>query len=144
MIMYIPKLSTIAVEADIRRRKAKAAQFNEPPREAWLLECVQEDRNNPLPCTEQKTKKWGTGQDVGRGAAESRHARHARGSRTGRAARRRRHCHDEDEAAQGNDGRRRRRRPPGDAGDAGAGDAGAAKDKATAEDGSTKKSCSKR
>jgi hypothetical protein len=25
-----------------------------------MLECVQEDRNNPLPCTDEDRKKWGT------------------------------------------------------------------------------------
>ncbi len=61
MIMTVPKLSTIAVEGDIAQAKAKAAKFHEPPREAFLLECVQEDRNNPLPCTPEEKAKWGKG-----------------------------------------------------------------------------------
>jgi C4-dicarboxylate transporter DctM subunit len=64
MLMTIPKLSTMAIEGDIARAKARAAEFNEPPREAWLMECVQEDRNNPLPCTEEEKKKWLRGKDV--------------------------------------------------------------------------------
>ncbi len=60
----VPKISTFAVDNDILIAKAKAAKFHEPPREAWMMECVQEDRNNPLPCTEEEKKKWGTGQDV--------------------------------------------------------------------------------
>jgi tripartite ATP-independent transporter DctM subunit len=60
-----PRISTFAVEHDIIEAKAKAAKFNEPPREAWLMECVQEDRNNPLPCTPEEKKKWGSGQDIG-------------------------------------------------------------------------------
>jgi len=64
MIMYIPKLSTVAVEKDIAAAKAKSAKFNEPPREAWMLECVQEDRNNPKPCSEADRKKWLRGDDV--------------------------------------------------------------------------------
>jgi C4-dicarboxylate transporter, DctM subunit len=67
MIMYIPGLSTIAVAEDIRRARAKAAQFNEAPRDAWMLECVQEDRNNPLPCTPEDQAKWGARKDVGSG-----------------------------------------------------------------------------
>jgi hypothetical protein len=63
MIMYIPALSTVAVEEDIRKARAKAAQFNEAPRDAWMLECVQEDRNNPLPCTKADQDKWGSGKD---------------------------------------------------------------------------------
>jgi tripartite ATP-independent transporter DctM subunit len=64
MIMYIPGLSTVAVAGDIAKAKAKSAEFGEPPREAWLMECVQEDRNNPLPCSEEDKKKWGSGQDI--------------------------------------------------------------------------------
>jgi C4-dicarboxylate transporter, DctM subunit len=64
MIMYIPKLSTLAVEKDIAAAKEKSAKFNEPPREAWMLECVQEDRNNPKPCTDAEKKKWLRGDDV--------------------------------------------------------------------------------
>ena len=64
MIMYIPKLSTVAVEKDIAAAKAKSEKFNEPPREAWMLECVQEDRNNPKPCTDADKKKWLRGDDV--------------------------------------------------------------------------------
>ena len=64
MIMYVPKLSTVAVEGDIARAKAKSAEFNEAPREAWLMECVQEDRNNPLPCTPEDRARWGSGKDV--------------------------------------------------------------------------------
>ncbi len=61
LLMTIPRLSTFAVEGDIAKARAKAAQFDEPPREAWLMECVQEDRNNPLPCSEEDKKKWGAG-----------------------------------------------------------------------------------
>lgn len=64
LLMTIPKLSTVAVEGDIAKAKAKAAEFNEPPRDAWLMECVQEDRNNPLPCSEEDKNKWGRGKDI--------------------------------------------------------------------------------
>lgn len=59
VIMLVPKLSTIAIEGDIARERARAAQLNEPPRDAWMLECVQEDRNNPLPCSDEDRAKWG-------------------------------------------------------------------------------------
>jgi C4-dicarboxylate transporter DctM subunit len=58
LLMTIPKLSTIAIEGDIRASKEKSARFNEPPREAWMLECVQEDRNNPKPCSDEEKRKW--------------------------------------------------------------------------------------
>ena len=66
LIMTLPKLSTIAVEGDIRAAKAKAAEHGEPPRDAWMMECVQEDRNNPLPCTKEDKDKWGAGKEIKR------------------------------------------------------------------------------
>jgi hypothetical protein len=62
LVMAFPELSTAAVKTDIAKAKAKSAEFGEPPREAWMMECVQEDRNNPLPCTEEDKKKWPGGQ----------------------------------------------------------------------------------
>jgi hypothetical protein len=59
IIVAVPGISTFAVAGDIARARAKAAAVPEPPRDAWLMECVQEDRNNPLPCTEEDKKKWG-------------------------------------------------------------------------------------
>lgn len=64
IVMFVPRLSTIMVEKDIAVARAKAEKRGEPPREAWLLECVQEDRNNPLPCTEEDQKKYGSGKDI--------------------------------------------------------------------------------
>jgi tripartite ATP-independent transporter DctM subunit len=54
-----PRLSTFAVEADVIAARAKAALLGEPPFEAWALTCVQEDRNDIRPCTEEESKKWG-------------------------------------------------------------------------------------
>jgi hypothetical protein len=59
IIMLFPGISTIAVQGDIAKARADAARQNEPPRDAWMLECVQEDRNNPLPCSDEDRKKWG-------------------------------------------------------------------------------------
>jgi tripartite ATP-independent transporter DctM subunit len=59
IIMLVPKLSTFAIEGDIARERAQALARNEPPRDAWMLECVQEDRNNPLPCSDEDRKRWG-------------------------------------------------------------------------------------
>ena len=66
IIMLVPWLSTVAVQGDIVRARAEAAAKGEPPRDAWMLECVQLDRNNPLPCTDEDKKKWGAGEDVAR------------------------------------------------------------------------------
>jgi hypothetical protein len=38
--------------------RGKAEQRGEPPREAWILECVQQDTLNPLPCTEADRVKY--------------------------------------------------------------------------------------
>lgn len=59
MIMYVPKIATVLVDADIRREYAKAEANKEAPREAWLLQCVQEDRSNPVPCTPEDREKFG-------------------------------------------------------------------------------------
>jgi tripartite ATP-independent transporter DctM subunit len=58
-VMYIPKISTVFVDPKIEQARAEAAQTHTAPREAWLLECVQLDRNNPLPCTDEDRALWG-------------------------------------------------------------------------------------
>lgn len=64
ILMTTPKLSTFAIEGDIKAAKAKAAEHGEPPRDAWMMECVQEDRNNPLPCSKEDKEKWGAGKEI--------------------------------------------------------------------------------
>jgi tripartite ATP-independent transporter DctM subunit len=59
VVMYIPKVSTTLVDADIQRAYEKADSRKEIPREVWLLQCVQEDRSNPIPCTEADRKRFG-------------------------------------------------------------------------------------
>jgi tripartite ATP-independent transporter DctM subunit len=59
LVMYVPPLSTVLVEADIRKAYAEAERRQEVPRDAWLLQCVQEDRSNPTPCTEEDRKRFG-------------------------------------------------------------------------------------
>ena len=59
LVMYIPKISTLPVEADIRAAYAAAAKSKEAPRDAWLLQCVQEDRSNPVPCTDEDRARFG-------------------------------------------------------------------------------------
>lgn len=74
VIMLAPRLSTIAVEGDIAKERARALARNEPPRDAWIDECVQMDRNNPLPCTDEDKARWGSGDEIhpdGSGSAAS-------------------------------------------------------------------------
>jgi hypothetical protein len=59
LVMYVPPLSTVLVDADIRKAYADAEKKKEAPREAWLMQCVQEDRSNPIPCSEEDKKKFG-------------------------------------------------------------------------------------
>lgn len=59
VVMYVPKVSTLAVDGDIAKAYALAEKNKEAPREAWLLQCVQEDRSNPIPCTKEDKQRFG-------------------------------------------------------------------------------------
>ncbi|MFT3773056.1 MAG: TRAP transporter large permease [Minicystis sp.] len=59
MVMYVPPLSTVLIDSDIRKAYADAEKRQEVPREAWLMQCVQEDRSNPIPCNEEDKIKFG-------------------------------------------------------------------------------------
>jgi tripartite ATP-independent transporter DctM subunit len=58
-IIVVPSLSEFTVRADINELRERAAKDGVAPREAWLLECVQEDRNNLKPCSEVDIARWG-------------------------------------------------------------------------------------
>jgi tripartite ATP-independent transporter DctM subunit len=62
LVSYVPAISNVFIQRDIADARAKAAKVSAPPREAWLMECVQEDRSNPLPCTDADKKAWPNGQ----------------------------------------------------------------------------------
>lgn len=57
-VMGVPWLSTVLVQPDIERARAQAAKLGVPPREAWNLECVQEDPLNPKPCSEAERLQY--------------------------------------------------------------------------------------
>jgi C4-dicarboxylate transporter, DctM subunit len=59
LVMYVPKLATVLVDSDIQKAYAMADQRREIPREAWLLQCVQDDRSNPRPCTDADRVRFG-------------------------------------------------------------------------------------
>src|SRR5262249_50874354 len=59
LVMYVPSLSTVLVDADIRHAYEVAEQRKEAPREAWLMQCVQEDRSRPIPCTAADQARFG-------------------------------------------------------------------------------------
>jgi len=50
-VSYVPWLSNVAVAADVAAVRAKAEKDGIAPRDAWMLECVQEDPSNPQPCS---------------------------------------------------------------------------------------------
>lgn len=62
VITYVPKISNYLVLDDIQAWRDRAAKENRTPREAWKLECVQNDPSNPLPCSEEDKKKYPKGQ----------------------------------------------------------------------------------
>jgi C4-dicarboxylate transporter, DctM subunit len=62
LVSYVPAISEVLVRGDIAAARAKVAKEGAPPREAWLMECVQEDRSNPLPCTPEDRKAYPNGQ----------------------------------------------------------------------------------
>jgi hypothetical protein len=59
LLMYVPKIATVLIDGDIRRAYAEAERTKSAPREAWLLQCVQEDRSNPVPCTDADKARFG-------------------------------------------------------------------------------------
>jgi len=62
LVSYVPAISNVFVAGDLAAARAKADSLGVPPREAWLLECVQEDRSNPQPCTAADRLKWPHGE----------------------------------------------------------------------------------
>ncbi len=64
LVTYIPKISNVLVVSDIEKKRNDSIALGQPPREAWLLECVQADRANPLPCSAEDKKRWPGGQLV--------------------------------------------------------------------------------
>jgi len=51
LVSYVPWISNVAVAGDVAAARSKAERENAPPREAWMMECVQEDPSNPQPCS---------------------------------------------------------------------------------------------
>lgn len=58
-IVVFPPLSSFTIQRDINEIRERANKDGTAPREAWLLECVQEDRNNLKPCSQADIAKWG-------------------------------------------------------------------------------------
>ena len=58
IVMAWPWLSTALVQPDIDRARAAAEKLGVPPREAWALECVQEDTTHPVPCSAADRQRY--------------------------------------------------------------------------------------
>jgi C4-dicarboxylate transporter, DctM subunit len=58
MVSYVPWFSNVAVAADVVRIREKAAKDGVPPRDAWMMECVQDDPTNPQPCSPEDRAKY--------------------------------------------------------------------------------------
>ncbi|HVK66502.1 MAG TPA: TRAP transporter large permease [Polyangium sp.] len=59
IVIVMPSMSSFTIAGDVAKARAQAAQDGVAPREAWLLECVQEDTNNLKPCSKEDITKWG-------------------------------------------------------------------------------------
>jgi C4-dicarboxylate transporter, DctM subunit len=59
LVSYVPWISDVAIKDDIAELKTKALKEGIAPRDAWMLECVQADPNDPQPCTEEDRRKYG-------------------------------------------------------------------------------------
>jgi hypothetical protein len=60
LVMYVPPISTALIAPDIARARAEAAATHAAPRDAWQLECVQEDPSNPHACTASEAALYAT------------------------------------------------------------------------------------
>ncbi len=58
VVMAVPWLSTALVQPTIDQARARAAELGVPPRDAWNLECVQEDPLTPKPCTDAERAQY--------------------------------------------------------------------------------------
>ena len=58
IVSAAPSCSTVAVAKDLRAIRTKAEADNLPPRDLWMMECVQADSANPQPCTAADMAKY--------------------------------------------------------------------------------------
>jgi tripartite ATP-independent transporter DctM subunit len=62
VVSYVPWFSNVAVAGDVAAARAKAEKDGVSPRDAWMMECVQEDPSNPQPCSIADMQKYPNGQ----------------------------------------------------------------------------------
>jgi hypothetical protein len=62
VVSYVPWFSNVLVAGDVVAARAKAEKDGVAPRDAWMMECVQEDPSNPQPCSRADMAKYPGGQ----------------------------------------------------------------------------------
>jgi C4-dicarboxylate transporter DctM subunit len=62
VVSYVPWFSNVAVAGDVVAARVKAEKDGVAPRDAWMMECVQEDPSNPQPCSVADMAKYPGGQ----------------------------------------------------------------------------------
>ena len=62
VVSYVPWFSNVAVAGDVAAARLKAEKDGVAPRDAWMMECVQEDPSNPQPCSPADMKRYPNGQ----------------------------------------------------------------------------------
>lgn len=58
VVMGVPWLSTRLVQPTIDAARAEASTLGIPPRDAWNMECVQQDPLTPTPCTDAERAQY--------------------------------------------------------------------------------------
>jgi C4-dicarboxylate transporter DctM subunit len=58
IVSAVPSCSTMAVAKEMTAIRVKAAADNRPPRDLWMMECVQADPANPQPCSRADMAKY--------------------------------------------------------------------------------------
>src|SRR5256885_5677652 len=64
---------------------SRSAKDGIPPRDAWMLECVQADPNDPQPCSAEDRLKFGASVAPSQGATEATKTATAAGTKTSTA-----------------------------------------------------------
>jgi tripartite ATP-independent transporter DctM subunit len=62
LVSYVPWFSNVAVAGDVAAARAKAEKDGVVPRDAWMMQCVQEDPSSPRPCSAEDGVKYPGGQ----------------------------------------------------------------------------------
>jgi C4-dicarboxylate transporter DctM subunit len=62
LVSYVPWFSNVAVASDVAAARTKAEKDGIAPRDAWMMQCVQEDPSSPQPCSAEDARRYPGGQ----------------------------------------------------------------------------------